>query len=71
MHILLRQYQTEEQMKDQWFFADRSALDTLVYAKEYTGLDAVKALARTEEWAKSRLRMQDATVIVCEAGIRW
>jgi predicted ATPase len=68
MHILLRQDQTEEQMKDRWFFADRSALDTLVYAKEYTGLDALKALARTEEWAKSRLRMQHATVIVCEAG---
>ena len=67
-HILLRQNQTEEQLKDRWFFADRSALDTLVYAKEYTGLDALKALASTKEWAKSRLRMQHATVIVCEAG---
>lgn len=67
-HILLRQNQTEEKLKDRWFLADRSALDTLVYAKEYTGLDALRALASTKEWAKSRLRMQHATVIVCEAG---
>ncbi|KAI1676005.1 AAA-28 domain containing protein [Pyrenophora tritici-repentis] len=67
-HILLRQNQTEEQLKDRWFFTDRSALDTLVYAKEYTGADAFRALAGTKEWAKSRLRMQQATVIVCEAG---
>ncbi|KAG9194911.1 hypothetical protein G6011_00031 [Alternaria panax] len=58
MRILLRQNQTEEQMEDQWFFADRSALDALVYAKEYTGPDALKALVGTNEWAKSRSRMQ-------------
>ena len=68
MHILLRQNQTEEQLKDRWFLADRSALDTLVYAKEYTGTDAFRALASTNEWAESRLRMQQATVVVCEAG---
>ncbi|KAJ5042665.1 AAA domain-containing protein [Bipolaris maydis] len=67
-HILLRQNQIEEQLKDRWFLADRSALDTLVYAKQYTGTDAFKALASTKEWENSRLRMQYATVIVCEAG---
>lgn len=67
-HILLRQNQIEEQLKDLWFLADRSALDALVYAKEYTGLDALKALASTKEWEESRFRMKHATVIVCEAG---
>lgn len=72
MRILRRQDQTEEQMRDRWFFADRSPLDTLVYAKKYTGPDALKTLAQTEEWARSRSRMQRATVVVCEAGnVEW
>ncbi|KAB2100120.1 hypothetical protein AG0111_0g11721 [Alternaria gaisen] len=72
MRILRRQDQTEEQMRDQWFFADWLPLDTLVYAKEYTGIDALKTLAQTEEWARSRSRMQHATVVVCEAGnVEW
>lgn len=67
-HILLRQNQAEEQQKDRWFLADRSVLDALVYAKEYTGTDALKALSNTKEWAKSNLRMEHATVTVCEAA---
>jgi nicotinamide riboside kinase len=68
MHILLRQNQIEEHLENRWFFADRSALDALVYAKEYTGLDAFEALVSTKEWEKSKLRMQNGIVIVCEAG---
>lgn len=68
MRILEEQNTVEERMGDNWYIADRSGLDALVYAKEYVGPDAWRALARTTAWAKTKSRMQAALVVVCEAG---
>lgn len=67
-HILLGQHNAEKMIQGGWYISDRSGIDVLVYAKAYVGLASAKKLGNMDEWNTLRRRMQDAVVVLCEAG---
>ncbi|PYH87641.1 hypothetical protein BO71DRAFT_340581 [Aspergillus ellipticus CBS 707.79] len=62
---LLTQYCAEKALEDQWFIADRSGIDPIVYASVFLGRDEAEKLAGGPEWKALRKSMQDAVVFLC------
>lgn len=56
------------------FISDRSAIDPIVYARQYVGLQESRALMELPEWREMRARMVDAArslVVLCEPNLSW
>ncbi|KAK7910583.1 hypothetical protein PG985_013064 [Apiospora marii] len=54
-----------------WLISDRSAIDPVVYAWQYVGPEAARALIGSANWQDMRDRMAASLVVVCEAGVDW
>ncbi|KAH8158230.1 hypothetical protein CIB48_g10012 [Xylaria polymorpha] len=54
-----------------WFISDRSAVDPIIYAREYASREGADALVTSARWMEMRNRMAKSLVIVCEAGVDW
>lgn len=54
-----------------WFISDRSGFDPLVYAKRYVSLQGVQELQQLPAWNEVKDRMENALIVVCEAGTPW
>ena len=71
MLILEAQLQAETAVGDTWFISDRSGFDPIVYAHRYVGDEAVRDLMSSDAFVKLKQRMEQALVVVCEAGADW
>ncbi|KAF2495768.1 hypothetical protein BU16DRAFT_538405 [Lophium mytilinum] len=69
--IFSAQVTAEEELGNNWFISDRSALDPVAYAYFYVGEEAAASMLESEAWQASRARMRDGVVLVCEAGTPW
>ncbi|QPC72179.1 hypothetical protein HYE68_002931 [Fusarium pseudograminearum] len=54
-----------------WFISDRSGFDPLVYAKRYVSPQGVQDLQQLPAWIDVKDRMENALIVVCEAGTPW
>ncbi|KAH7012522.1 uncharacterized protein B0I36DRAFT_221697, partial [Microdochium trichocladiopsis] len=54
-----------------FFIPDRSAIDPIVYARQYIGSQASKDLISREDWELMYKRMACSLIIMCEANVDW
>lgn len=71
--IFEAQYAAEEKAAagKQWFIADRSGFDPIVYARRYVGEEGARNLLGMGMWGVLRERMVGSLVVICEAGADW
>ena len=69
--MLEAQYSVEKAAGTQWFIADRSGFDAIVYTKRYAGEEGARELTRTKMWGELKERMEHSLIVVCEAGADW
>ncbi|KAH7016363.1 AAA domain-containing protein [Microdochium trichocladiopsis] len=53
------------------FISDRSAIDPVVYARQYVGLQESQGLLELPEWRQMHKRMQASLIILCEPRSDW
>ncbi|KAH7016161.1 AAA domain-containing protein [Microdochium trichocladiopsis] len=53
------------------FISDRSAIDPVVYARQYVGLQESRGLLTLPEWRQMHKHMAASLVILCEPNIDW
>ena len=54
-----------------WYISDRSALDAVVYARQYVGAQEAESLMHEESWQALEDRMRAGLVVICEPGGQW
>ena len=69
--IIEAQATAEAALDDIWYISDRSALDAVVYAKQYVGADEAESLMQEESWQILEDRMRAGLVVICEPGGQW
>ncbi|MCJ1375271.1 hypothetical protein MMC20_006505 [Loxospora ochrophaea] len=69
--ILEAQAEAEDAIDSRWFICDRSGFDPIVYARRYVGDKAADELLESDAFIELKDRMQQALVVVCEAGADW
>lgn len=59
------------QNQNEWYIADRSALDAVAYARQYVGKVESRVLREVAEWQQLGGRMRAGVVMLCEPGGEW
>ncbi|KAH7016266.1 AAA domain-containing protein [Microdochium trichocladiopsis] len=54
-----------------FFISDRSAIDPIVYARQYVGPRESEQLMSLEDWQLMCKRMACSLIVVCEADVSW
>ncbi|KAL8800852.1 MAG: hypothetical protein Q9182_004872 [Xanthomendoza sp. 2 TL-2023] len=69
--IIEAQTKAEEAILNEWYIADRSALDAVVYARQYVGAAEASSLQQGTLWHVIEDRMKAGVVILCAPGGQW
>ena len=69
--IIEAQAKAEVDLGQTWYISDRSALDAVVYARQYVGAVEADELMHGKLWQVHEDRMRAALVVVCEPGGQW